>query len=109
MLSPGFRPRFVKERTRRLLIFAAVPVGLAVVLAFVHIPYVSALSRFFLAATVVLFLLWLAWKIYRAFLYKVGRRLAFSYFLLGVLPIPLLLLLSAVLAYMLSGFFLGHL
>jgi serine phosphatase RsbU (regulator of sigma subunit) len=109
MPSPGFRPLFVKERTRRLLIFAGIPVGLAVVLALVHIPYLSALSRFFLAATAVLFLLWLAWKIYRAFLYKVGRRLAFSYFLLGVLPIPLLLLLSAVLAYMLSGFFLGHL
>ena len=109
MPSPGFHPLLVKERTRRLLIFAAVPIGLAVVLAFVHVPYVSVLSRFFLAATTVLFLLWLAWKIYRAFLYKVGRRLAFSYFLLGVLPIPLLLLLSAVLAYMLSGFFLGHL
>ena len=54
-------------------------------------------------------LIWLLWRAYRAFLWKVGRRLAFSYFLLGVLPIPLLLLLLAVLAYLLSGFFLGHL
>jgi len=109
MPSPGLRPFFVKERARRLLIFAVPPVVLTAFLAFVHIPYVSALARLFLAAVCLLLLLWLSWRIYRAFLYKVGRRLAFSYFLLGVLPIPLLLLLSAVLAYLLSGFFLGHL
>jgi serine phosphatase RsbU (regulator of sigma subunit) len=109
MPSPGLRLRFVKPRARRLLVFAVIPVALTVFLAFVHIPYVSVLSRFFLAATCLLVLLWLGWRLYRAFLYKVGRRLAFSYFLLGVLPIPLLLLLLAVLAYMLSGFFLGHL
>ena len=54
-------------------------------------------------------LIWGLIRAYRAFLWKVGRRLAFSYFLLGVLPIPLLLLLLALLAYLLSGFFLGHL
>ncbi len=85
------------------------PVALAVLLAFVHVPYVTALARFFLAAVCLVLLLWASWRIYRSFLYKVGRRLAFSYFLLGALPIPLLLLLTSVLAYMLSGFFLGHL
>jgi sigma-B regulation protein RsbU (phosphoserine phosphatase) len=43
-----------------------------------------------------------------AFLYKVGRRLSFSYFLLGVLPIPMVLLLLAVVAYLLACFFIGH-
>jgi serine phosphatase RsbU (regulator of sigma subunit) len=99
----------VKKRARRLLLFAAPPVVLAAVLAFLKVPYLSALARAFLAAIVVLVLFWLGWRIYRAFLYKVGRRLAFSYLLLGVLPIPLLLLLLGVLAYLLSGFFLGHL
>src|SRR4030095_1584022 len=49
------------------------------------------------------------WRLYRACLYKVGTRLAFSYLLLGVLPIPLLLLLLTVLVYILSGFYMGHL
>ncbi len=108
MSNPG-ASSFVKKRARRLLLFAAPPVLLAAVLAFLNVPYLSALARVFLAAITVLFLFWLGWRIYRAFLYKVGRRLAFSYFLLGVLPIPLTLLLLGVLAYLLSGFFLGHL
>jgi HAMP domain-containing protein len=78
-------------------------------LALLHMPVLSFLSRCFLVAITVLFLFWLGWRIYQAFLYKVGRRLAFSYLLLGVLPIPLLLLLLGVLGYLLSGFFLGHL
>jgi len=99
----------VRERTRRLLSVAAPPVVSAAVLASLRVPYLSFLARGFLAAVAVLFLFWLGWRIYQAFLYKVGRRLAFSYLLLGVLPVPLLLLLLGVLAYLLSGFFLGHL
>lgn len=53
--------------------------------------------------------LWLAARGLRFFLWRVGRRLAFSYFLLGVLPIPMVALLLLVAAYLLSGFFLGHL
>jgi HAMP domain-containing protein len=99
----------VKPRTRRLLIIAAPPVVSAAVLALLHVAVLSVLARIFLAAVAVPFLFWLSWRVYQAFLYKVGRRLAFSYLLLGVLPIPLLLLLLAVLGYLLSGFFLGHL
>jgi HAMP domain-containing protein len=98
----------VKERLRRFLILAATFAALGLV-AFAGIPYFSLLTRFLLAAGVVAILAWLLWRAYHAFLWKVGRRLAFSYFLLGVLPIPLLLLLLAMLAYLLSGFFLGHL
>ncbi len=38
-----------------------------------------------------------------------SAELAFSYFLIGVLPIPLVLLLLGVVSYILAGFFLGHL
>lgn len=98
----------MKERFRRFLILAATFAVLGLV-AFAGIPYFSLLTRFLLAAGIVAILVWLLWRAYHAFLWKVGRRLAFSYFLLGVLPIPLLLLLLAMLAYLLSGFFLGHL
>ncbi len=98
----------VKKKLRRVLIVAAVLAVLGL-LALGHSPYASAFARFTLAAARLVLLLWGSWKAYRAFLWKVGRRLAFSYFLLGVLPIPLLLLLLSVLAYLLCGFFLGHL
>jgi serine phosphatase RsbU (regulator of sigma subunit) len=45
----------------------------------------------------------------RIFLWRVSRRLAFSYFLFGIVPITLLLLLCLVAGYFLSGFLLGHL
>lgn len=98
----------MEKRTQRLLAALALVAPL-VALAVLDVPYVTALSRFTLVGTGFALLLWLLWRAYQAFLWKVGRRLAFSYFLLGVLPIPMLLLLSAVLAYLLSGFFLGHL
>jgi HAMP domain-containing protein len=98
----------VKEKFRRYLILAAVLAVLGL-LALAGIPYVTAFARFTLAAGGLVVLLWVLWRAYRAFLWKVGRRLAFSYFLLGVLPIPLLLLLLFVLGYLLCGFFMGHL
>jgi HAMP domain-containing protein len=98
----------VTERTRRNLILAALVAALGL-LAVAGIPYVTAFSRFMLVVAAVILIPWLGWRAYRAFLWKVGRRLAFSYFLLGVLPIPLLLLMLTVLAYLLAGFFLGHL
>jgi HAMP domain-containing protein len=98
----------LRDRIRRFLILLATVAALCVV-AFAGIPYLSVLMRFFLFAGAVALVLWGMWRAYHAFLWKVGRRLAFSYLLLGVLPIPLLLLLLTVLTYLLSGFFLGHL
>ena len=98
----------MKERLRRSLTLAAVLAALLLV-ALAHIPYLSALTSVLLAGLAVAVLVWGLWRLYHAFLWKVGRRLAFSYFLLGVLPIPLLLVVLAMLAYLLSGFFLGHL
>lgn len=51
---------------------------------------------------------WLLVKVLRRFLWRVGRRLAFSYFLFGIVPVVLGSLLVIVLAYTLSGYFVGH-
>jgi serine phosphatase RsbU (regulator of sigma subunit) len=99
-------PRRLRAIIATAILVAALPL---VVLAFLDIPYVSPASQVLLAGITLLGLLWLLWKAYRSFLYKVGRRLAFSYFLLGVLPIPLVLVLLTVVAYILSGFYLGQL
>lgn len=99
----------MKKRSRRFSLIASIGATLALVISFLHIPVLSVMARVLLAGFVVGFSLWLLWKLYRAFLYKVGRRLAFSYFLIGVLPIPLVLLLLGVVSYILAGFFLGHL
>jgi hypothetical protein len=51
----------------------------------------------------------LAARALRRLLWRVGRRLAFSYFLIGVLPIPLVALLALLVTGMMAGFFVGHL
>ena len=99
-------PRRLRAIIATAILVAALPL---VVLAFLGIPYVSPASQVLLAGIALLGLLWLLWKAYKSFLYKVGRRLAFSYFLLGVLPVPLVLVLLTVVAYILSGFYLGQL
>lgn len=53
--------------------------------------------------------IWIGWKATRRFLWRVRRRLAFSYFLIGVLPIPMVALLVLLNAYLLAGYFMGHL
>ncbi|HXO20517.1 MAG TPA: SpoIIE family protein phosphatase, partial [Thermoanaerobaculia bacterium] len=99
------------KSSRRAL--AAAIVAAAIVATFVvaaaRIPYLSTLATVLLAGAVILLLLWLAGRLLRRFLWKVGRRLAFSYFLSGMLPIPLVALLLLVGAYLLAGFFMGHL
>ncbi|MEM1180212.1 MAG: SpoIIE family protein phosphatase [Acidobacteriota bacterium] len=52
---------------------------------------------------------WLLRIVLRRFLWRVSRRLAFSYFLMGVVPIPLVACLVALVLYILGGFFIGHL
>lgn len=95
----------MKKRT--LAGLALLPV--VIVLAVLDLPVLSLLMKLLLAALAILALLWGFWRFYRAALWKVGRRLAFSYFLLGVLPIPLLILLLGAIGYLLSGFLVGHL
>ncbi len=98
----------MKPHPIKLLIAASV-LGLLILTAALELPVVSGCATAVVAVTLCAFVLWLLWRGVRAFLWRVGRRLAFSYFLLGVLPIPLLAVLGGVVAYLLSGFFLGHL
>lgn len=98
-----------KPSSRKTLLLAATGiVALAGVLAVLDIPYLSTFLRLTFVGSGLLLLLWVLWRGFRTFLWKVGRRLAFSYFLIGVLPIPMVLLLLGVVAYLLAGFFLGH-
>lgn len=98
----------MKKKLRLLLALLAVLVVLGM-LAGADMPVVSVLAGLFLGSTILLLLMWAAWRIYHAFLWRVGRRLAFSYFLIGVLPIPLVLLLLSAGSYLLCGYLLGHL
>ncbi len=98
--------------------FAALLVGLALVvlgallvalLWRLHLHYVNTFLALGLGCLALVLALLVGWKLLSAFLYKVGRRLAFSYFLIGVLPIPMVLVLLGVVAYLLASFFIGHL
>jgi serine phosphatase RsbU (regulator of sigma subunit) len=65
-------------------------------------------AKAFLVALLLVLALWLLWLGLRRYLWRVGRRLAFSYFLIGVLPIPMVVLLVGLNIYLLSGYFIGH-
>ncbi|MXZ37887.1 MAG: hypothetical protein F4Z19_06450, partial [Holophagales bacterium] len=89
-------------------------VALALALSIVTVSLAASLALKLLAWTLITviggavgwaLLVWLQ----RRLLWRVGRRLAFSYVLLGLLPFLLSLVLVIVAAYLLSGFFLGHL
>lgn len=68
----------------------------------------AGIGQLLLIGAVLLLLLWLAARVAHVFLWRVGRRLAFSYFLIGVLPIPMVALLALLNVFLLAGFFLGH-
>lgn len=54
-------------------------------------------------------LMWIAGLTIGKLLWSVGRRLAFSYFLIGLVPIPLLAILVSLIFYVLAGFYQGYL
>ncbi|HXO43172.1 MAG TPA: SpoIIE family protein phosphatase [Thermoanaerobaculia bacterium] len=93
-----------------LVALALVALGLVLVRALwrLHLPYVNTVVGLGLGCLCLIVAMLAAWRMLSAFLYKVGRRLSFSYFLIGVLPIPMVLLLLAVVAYLLACFFIGH-
>src|SRR6185295_16620612 len=73
-----FPPPPVNRKKLTSALVAAGIVLLAILLARLGLPYLSAAAKAFVAAVCVLLGIWLAVKAYRAFLWKVGRRLAFS-------------------------------
>ncbi len=93
-----------------LLSLVALTIALLAVVAFAtESSWWSLLAKGLLLGFAVLGILWLFWKALQRFLWSVGRRLAFSYFLIGIFPIPLLALLLILNSFLLSGYFLGHL
>src|ERR1700732_744642 len=113
--ATGPQPPPVKLSTPRrfaafLVAFALVALGLVLVRALwrLPLPYVNTVLGLGLGCLCLIVAMLAAWRVMSAFLYKVGRRLSFSYFLIGVLPIPMVLLLLAVVAYLLACFFIGH-
>ena len=97
------------KNTRLLLLVLGTVLVASVVLVSLDLGVMSVLATISLVVSLLALLLWGAWRLYNAFLWKVGRRLAFSYFLVGVLPIPLVLMVLAAVVYIQSGFILGHL
>ena len=73
------------------------------------VPFVSGLAKLALGGLALLAGGWLAQRLWRQLFWRVGRRLAFSYFLVGVLPVGLLALLALLTSYLLGGYLLGHL
>lgn len=88
---------------------ALVSVAVLLLVALLDVPTLSSIAVGLLIPSGIIFGIWLMVRVFRRLLWRVGRRLAFSYFLIGALPVPLLLLLLGVAAYLLSSFFLGHL
>jgi HAMP domain-containing protein len=84
---------------------AVVLIGLRLM---VEADWLSTLFEVLIVSLALLALVALIARGLRLFLWRVGRRLAFSYFLIGVLPIPMVVVLGGVLLYLLSGYFLGH-
>ncbi len=100
------------RRLRRAAWLSALLVGLALSIVAVSLqtPLVLDLIAWPVLSVCGGALAWLlALWLQRRLLWRVGRRLAFSYVLLGLLPFLLSLVLVVVTAYLLSGFFLGHL
>ncbi|MFQ5527395.1 MAG: PP2C family protein-serine/threonine phosphatase [Thermoanaerobaculia bacterium] len=99
---------------RRLLLVAAFLIaGIALVSGVVGMlfgaTYMLLPAQLLFAGAVLLFLLWFFWSLARRLLWRVGRRLALSYLLIGILPIPMVAALIFLTGYLVSGFFLGHL
>jgi len=93
----------------RLLLATLAVLAACLVVALLDLPVLSVLAKVALTGGLVFLLLWGLWRLYQGFLWKVGRRLAFSYFLIGVLPIPLVMMVLAAVAYIQAGYVLGHL
>ena len=97
-------------KRQQLLAAAAVPAALGLLLWWrdLDLGWAGTWFRAYALTFVVGLSLWLLGKALRRLLWRVSRRLAFSYFLIGVVPLPLLLVLVLVAGYIGGGFFLGH-
>jgi len=103
------RPGSTRRRLVRILLVVALLAAAWTLGYLFTVPVLSALARLFVWVAGSAITVWLLWRAYQRLLWRVSGRLAFSYFLIGVLPIPLAATLLLVLVFLVSGFFLGHL
>lgn len=94
-----------KRRTFLLVLLAGL-LGVAALGAATGVEILAALSGL---AFLVVVLVWLGALLLRRLLWRVGRRLTFSYFLVGVLPIFMLLALGVAGTYIVASALVGHL
>lgn len=103
-------PRRIRSRFARLVLVALAVYVVARLLAGVTgWPALTVFARLAGGCCLLLVAAWIARSLWRRLFWSVGRRLAFSYVLVGVLPLGLIALLGLVSAYLLSGLLLGHL
>lgn len=91
-----------------LLISGVIFVLLRVLALALDSGVLRTLSKLALACLVLVALAWAFRALWRSFFWRVGRRLAFSYFTVGVLPMAMLALIFLLAAYLFGGFLLGH-
>ncbi|HLE82895.1 MAG TPA: SpoIIE family protein phosphatase [Thermoanaerobaculia bacterium] len=106
-------PKPLPTEPRRRLIGRVVFLGLFLASTWavgylLPIPVASALAKIAFWIVAAGLLAWLLWRAYRRLLWHVSGRLAFSYFLIGIVPIPLATILVLIVAYGLTGFYLGR-
>ncbi|HUP43368.1 MAG TPA: SpoIIE family protein phosphatase [Thermoanaerobaculia bacterium] len=107
-------PKTLPTEPRRRLIARVVVLGLFLAASWavgylLPIPVASVFAKIAFWLVAAGLLAWLLWRAYRRLLWHVSGRLAFSYFLIGIVPLPLAAILVLILAYGLTGFYLGRL
>lgn len=110
---PGREKETNRKRSRRRVAWLTgllVALGLSILTLALDAPLALNILAWTVASVAGSIVAWVgAVWLQRRLLWRVGHRLAFSYVLLGLLPFLLSLVLVIVAAYLLSGFFLGHL
>jgi hypothetical protein len=99
-----------RSRLARLFVVGAAVFGASGLLyAVLPTAPLRALFQLSFACFLLLGLAWAFRVVWSRFFWRVGRRLAFSYLLLGLLPLLLVSILVALASFLLGGFLLGHL
>ena len=93
---------------KRFLFLVAILVFLAVLGVVGVVTDARLLTGLALLAALLIAAIWIGVRLFRRLLWGVGRKLAFSYFLIGVLPIPMVAILLGLAGYVLSGALVGH-
>jgi len=102
-------PRRSRLRTFAALLATACALVFGLLAALPGPRWLVSLGRLGLGAIGILLLGLLFRVAWRRLLWRVGRRLAFSYALVGLLPLALVALLGLLAAYLAAGVLLGHL